>query len=91
MTKVPGKKRKKEIYLYALSTCGWCRKTKEFLSRSGFEYDFVDVDLLSGKAKDRAIAEVKRHNPGLTFPTTVIGDRCIVGFDEPALLEELGR
>lgn len=90
MEKVPGKKKSKRIRLFALSTCVWCKKTKEFLSQHEVEYEAVDVDLLTGKEKQEAMAEVKRHNPGMTFPTVVIGDRCIVGFDEPALRKELG-
>ncbi|MFQ5905703.1 MAG: glutaredoxin family protein [bacterium] len=42
---VEGKK-KGDVLLYALSTCGWCRKTKRLLEKLRVEYDYVYVDLL---------------------------------------------
>jgi glutaredoxin-like protein NrdH len=36
-----------EIMLYALSTCGWCKKTKDILSKLGVAYDYINVDELS--------------------------------------------
>jgi glutaredoxin-related protein len=40
--------KRRNIKLYALSTCIWCRKTKEFLDKSGVEYEYVYVDELEG-------------------------------------------
>lgn len=80
--KVPGK-RKGDILLFALSTCGWCRKTKNLLDTLGVEYRYIDVDLLNGEAKKEVIAELNRWNPGHSFPCVVIDDdKCIVGFQE---------
>ena len=42
---VPGKNMG-DLKLFALSTCPWCRKTKQLLDELGVEYNFVDVDLL---------------------------------------------
>jgi len=79
---VPGTIRNR-IILYALSTCGWCRKTKRFLDELGVGYDYVDVDLLAGDESAEARREVTQWNPRCSFPTLVIdGERCIVGFDE---------
>jgi len=80
-----------KIHLYALSTCGWCRKTKKFLEEHGQAFTCDDVDLLSGADKERATAEVMRHNPRRSYPTVVIDDAVvIVGFDEERLREALG-
>lgn len=79
-----------KIMLYALSTCGWCRKTKQLLSDMGVAYDFVDVDLLQGKEREETIETVKKWNPACSFPTLVINDnKCIVGFDENNIRKEL--
>jgi len=32
--------------LYALSTCVWCKKTKELLASLGVDHSYVFVDLL---------------------------------------------
>ena len=87
---VPGDDRA-DISLYTLSTCGWCRKTKDLLSDLGVAYRYIDVDLLQGEARSQAIEELSRWNPSRSFPTIVVnGERCIVGFREDQLREAVG-
>ncbi|VVB70070.1 Glutaredoxin [uncultured archaeon] len=83
-------KDKGKITLYALSTCIWCKKTKELLAALGVSFDYIYVDLLKGEDRNQAIAEIKRYNPGLSFPTLVIGEKGIVGFREKEIKEALG-
>jgi glutaredoxin-like protein NrdH len=72
-----------EIVLYALSTCGWCHKTKQLLDSNGIEYSFVYVDLLSNEDKEPTMQIVEKFNPRRTFPTLVINNKeTIVGFRE---------
>ena len=33
-----------DIFMYALSTCVWCRRTKALLNELGIAYQYVDVD-----------------------------------------------
>ncbi len=80
---------KGHIILYALSTCVWCRKTKQLLDQLGVEYDHVDVDLLEGEEKTKATEEVKNLNPRCSFPTLAVGGKCIVGFDEQKIRESV--
>ncbi len=89
MTHVKGKDKGK-IRLFALSTCGWCRKTKNLLGEMGVDYSFVDVDLLEEEEKQKAMEEIGRWNPRSSFPTLIINDeKCIVGFDESKIREAL--
>ena len=82
-------KNKGTVMLYALSTCGWCNKTKELLREIGVEFDYAYVDLLEGKDQDEAMNTVERFNPSGSFPTLVINDKkCIVGFREQEIREE---
>ena len=82
-------KNKGTVLLYALSTCGWCKRTKELLREIGVEFDYVYVDLLEGKEQDEAMNTVERFNPSGSFPTLVIHDKkCIVGFREQEIREE---
>ncbi len=78
-----------KITLYALSTCIWCKKTKELLTSLGVAFEYVYVDLLKGEEQNEAIKEVKRYNPSSSFPTVVIGDKAIVGFREKEIREAL--
>lgn len=81
---------KGKIELYALSTCGWCAKTKQLLNDLGVEYWFVFVDLLPPEEMEEAIRTVERYNPHGSFPTMVIDDsRTIVGFREAEIREVL--
>jgi glutaredoxin-like protein NrdH len=81
-------KNKGKIMLYALSTCGWCKKTRALLESLGVEYDYEYVDLLEGEERSKAMDMVNKWNPSFSFPTIVINDqRCITGFDEDAILE----
>ncbi len=86
--KVDGKDKGK-ITLYALSTCIWCKKTKELLSSMEVSFNYVYVDLLKGEDRANAINEVKRYNPSSSFPTLVIGDKGIVGYREKEIREAL--
>ena len=81
---------KGNIFLYALSTCVWCRKTKKLLDSLGVEYLYIFMDQLDGNEKDQRMKELEKWNPRCSFPTLVINkDKCIVGFREDEIKEEL--
>jgi glutaredoxin-like protein NrdH len=83
-------KNKGDVMLYALSTCGWCKKTKRLLDELGIEYHYVDVDLVTDEQQGDVLDEVKGWNPRGTFPTLVVNDECIVGYKEEKIKEVLG-
>lgn len=82
-------KDKGKVRLFALSTCIWCKKTRELLSSLGIAFDYIYVDLLTGEDRTEAIAEVKKYNPSLSFPTLVVGEKSIVGLKEKEIREAL--
>jgi glutaredoxin len=83
-------KKKGKIILYALSTCGWCARTKDLLRDLGVDFDYLYVDLLEGQEQENALNEVEKWNPKGSFPTLVIGDtKSIVGFREEEIREAL--
>ena len=87
---VDGKK-KGEIVLYALSTCGWCKKTKALLNELGVEYSFAYVDLLPVPQRDEAVKAIEKWNPDCSFPTIVIDEKsCVVGFKPDEIKSKLG-
>ncbi|MFA5083774.1 MAG: glutaredoxin family protein [Candidatus Paceibacterota bacterium] len=83
---VPGKKGK-EITVFALSTCFWCKKTMDLLSELNLEYGYVDFDLLKDQDQKEAYDEISKYNPNISFPTVVVdnGEKVIIGFDESEL------
>jgi glutaredoxin-like protein NrdH len=81
---------KPKIKLYTLSTCSHCTKTKRFFKDHGIDMEFMDVDLLTGAERTRAMDEVRKLNPACTFPTICINDdTIIVGFNEEKLRKAL--
>jgi glutaredoxin len=48
------------------------------------------VDLLTGEERTAIIEDVRKLNPKCSFPTIIIGDKVIVGFNEKAIREVLG-
>ncbi|MGA2917656.1 glutaredoxin family protein [Methanoregula sp.] len=83
-------KNKGSVMLYALSTCGWCAKTKDLLRQMGVAFDFVYVDLLEGQDQDDTIQTVEKWNPSGSFPILVINNsKCIIGFREQEIREAL--
>jgi glutaredoxin-like protein NrdH len=89
---VAGADARHRIKLYGLSTCGWCRDAREFLTKRGVDFDYAYVDLLEGDELAATIEDVKRWNPGLVFPTVVVDDsEVVVGFRPERLEEVLGK
>jgi glutaredoxin-like protein NrdH len=85
---VPGRHAAHKIMLYALSTCGWCKRTKKLLDDLGVEYDFIDVDTVPPEKKQEVTREVEKWNPRCSYPTVVIDEKkCIVGFQEMEIRE----
>ena len=78
------------IKIFRLSTCSHCKATKRLLNELNVDYDFTDVDLLTGEERRVAIEEVRQYNPQVSFPTLVIGEKIIVGNKEAEIKEALG-
>jgi len=78
------------VKMYTLSTCGHCKAAKQFMSNHAVDHEFTDVDLLAGEARKNTLDEVRKYNPGCSFPTILIGEKVIIGFNEKNLRETLG-
>lgn len=88
MEHVPGKD-VGDVTLYALSTCVWCKKTRQLLAELGVAYDYEYVDLLEGGERTSAMNVVRQWNPACSFPTLVINNKCIIGFQEDKIRQAL--
>jgi glutaredoxin len=83
---------KGDIILYGLSTCVWCKKTKNLLDKIGCEYKYVYVDELDENDKEKVKSEIKKFNPRFSFPTLIINNKnCIVGYKEDEIKEALHK
>lgn len=68
------------IFVYALSTCPWCRKAKQYFEDKGVEFEAVDVDLLPDDESDRLAGEAFELSGSRAYPVVRIGDEVIVGY-----------
>ena len=90
-SKVSGKKNDHKVSVYALSTCVWCKLTKQYLNENNVEYEFVDVDLLDDEDKDKVHQTVLSKGGALSYPTTIVDDKIVItGFRKDRLKEVLG-
>jgi glutaredoxin-like protein NrdH len=89
IVKVPGKNNKHKVLLYALSTCGWCKRAKRFLKDNDVEYEYVDVDLC--KMEDKKIIRQDIQNRGgiLAYPTVIIDNNRLLTGPSPDKLREV--
>ncbi len=88
--KVEGKRKDHKVFVYALSTCGWCKNTKQFLKDNEVEYEYMDVDTCTREEKRAAVAHLKEKGAPLAFPVIIVDDdRVINGFKLDAIREAL--
>jgi glutaredoxin-like protein NrdH len=90
IVKVTGKNNKHKVFVYALSTCVWCKMTKQFLKDNNVAFDYVDVDLCTEEDKDKIRKDIQNRGGTLSYPTTVVDDKKLVmGFRKDLLKEAL--
>lgn len=75
----------KSVKVYALSTCIHCKNCKAYLDERNQIYECIYVDKLTGDERKVTIEEIKKVNPSLSFPTVIIGEKVVVGFDKPGI------
>lgn len=92
MEKVPGNRKDHKVMIFTLSTCGWCKKTKKLLKELDVEYEYVDIDLVKGKEREKVRELLRKYNPRMSAPTIVIdnGAEVIVGYEEEKVRGSLG-
>ncbi len=88
--KVSGKINKHKVFVYALSTCVWCKLTKQFLKDNDIQYEFVDVDLADEKDKEKIHETIQNMGGMLSYPTIIVDDKVVInGFRKDKLTEVL--
>jgi glutaredoxin-like protein NrdH len=88
--KVQGKNGKHRVLLYALSTCGWCKKGKQLLRENDIEFEYVDVDLCSDEDYEKIREDIQNRGGRFSFPTIIIDDTILItGFKENQIRETL--
>jgi len=83
--KIEGTDTRHDITVYALSTCGFCKRAMAFLDARGFAYRYLHVDKIPVDTKNEIKKELReRFNENVAFPFAVIDDKNhLVGFIQP--------
>lgn len=88
--KVEGTRSQHHVLMYALSTCRWCRRAKEWLQQHAVTYEYVEVDLQDRMTKHAIIQDILGRGGHLTYPTIIIDDSLLIqGFHPEKLIEAL--
>jgi glutaredoxin-like protein NrdH len=77
------------VFLYALSTCPWCRKAKQWFADNKVPFDYVDVDLLPADEQDDAAEKAFELSGARRFPVVVINGEVVAGYNPDRYLELL--
>jgi glutaredoxin-like protein NrdH len=90
-SKVSGQKNQHRVVLYALSTCAWCKMTKQFLKDNNIEYEYINVDLCQEDDKQKIRQHIQSKGGPLSYPTIIIDDNVLItGFRKDKIREALG-
>ncbi len=89
--KVPGKNNKNKVLIYALSTCAWCKMTKQYLKDNDIEYEYVDVDKCNREDLGKVKEDILGRGGSLSYPVIIVNDKILInGFRKDKIKETLG-
>ncbi len=83
--KEDGEKNPCDIQVYALSTCGFCKRGLDFLRSNKLTFRYIYVDQLKPDERMKIKRDLRdKFEERLGFPFVVVdgGDKILVGFTE---------
>jgi glutaredoxin len=80
-----------DVMMYTLSTCPWCRKTKQFFTDRGVPYEFCDVDKLKRSERMEARDKVVELTGSLQYPVVIINGTVIQGYNPDQYTDQLEK
>ena len=83
-TSETGTRNSHDVTVYALSTCGFCKRAIAFLRDNSVQFKYVYVDMLNFDIKqDLKKALSEKFSERVVFPFLVVDDsKCSAGFVE---------
>ena len=88
--KVGGENNRHGVFMYAISTCAWCKRAKKFLEDNKIEHEYVDIDLCSREDREKIRSDILRRGGRLSYPTIIVDDKIMItGFLEHEIRETL--
>jgi glutaredoxin len=91
VVRIPGKNNQHKVLMYALSTCAWCKLTKQFLKDNEIEYEYVDVDHCNEEDLKNIKNAILSRGGNLSYPALIIDEKILItGFRKDKISEVLG-
>jgi glutaredoxin len=87
-----GTNKNHDLTLFALSTCGFCKRSMKFLKEKNIAFKFVYLDKLDREKKNEIKSLLKKKfNKRPVFPYLVIDEKeVVVGFTQSEWEKSLG-
>lgn len=76
--------------MYTLSTCPWCRKTKQFFTERNIPFEYTDYDLAEAEEQQKIRNEMEKYG-SVAFPFVKINGDVVIGWNPEKYAELLGR
>ncbi len=91
-TQEEGRINSKDLTVYALSTCAFCKKAINFLKEKDVAFRYIYLDKINPMVKQTVKSELKQKYESLpVFPILVIdNERAVSGFSEEKWKDILG-
>lgn len=83
-----------KVFMYTLSTCPWCRKTKQFFKDRDILFDYIDYDLAGEEEQERILKDMARYGGSVAFPFVKMDEEVIIGYNPERyseLLEQIKK
>jgi len=75
--------------LYAISTCGWCKRAKKVLNENEVEYEYIDLDIANQEDKEIIRKDIQKRGGILAYPTVIIDDQILLTGPSPDKLRQV--
>lgn len=74
----------RDVEVYALSTCGFCKRALKFLNDNQVSHRYIHVDLIDIEIKNKVKEELRKRFGGpVSFPYAVVDKKeVLIGFLE---------
>jgi glutaredoxin-like protein NrdH len=92
-TDAPGDPTGHDLKLFALSTCGFCKRAITFLKEHNVSYSYVYVDKMSVSLKQKIKEEFnEKFKKKIMYPALIIDEKeALLGFTEETWKSNIGR
>ena len=67
----------KKVTIYTLSTCPWCKKTKQFFQELNIDFESIDYDLADDTTQEKIRKDMTQAGAALAFPFTKINGKFV--------------